>query len=352
MYIYSFKGDENMQKHIIDEIFKCYSVNAIEIQKEPHLIYAAEGVGSCQIYSGEQFKTKKVLWEGGGGTMSIVAVPDYEGYFFASKGFYSMVDSETSAVYLIRYQQGQFKEEKIFDIPYLHRFDVIESENCRYFIGCTLHSGKKDKEDWSHPGKIFIATLPKDLDQKIDVELSVLKEGLTKNHGFNRGRWKGQDVVFVASEEGVMAVMPPIKGENWATEQIFNHPVSDVAAIDIDGDGELEFALISPFHGNQMHIMKQGEQGYESVYTYPITMDFYHAIFAGQIHGKPAFVLGARKDEQQLYMVQYHQEEGFKATLLDQHVGSSNVRIIHINGKDYVMSANRQIGEAALYAMN
>lgn len=341
-----------VEKQLIDEIFKCYSVNAVEIQGETHLIYAAEGDGSCQIYSGENFKNKKVLWEGGGGTMSLVAVPDYEGYFFASKGFYSMVESETSAVYLLRYNGGEFTEVKIFDIPYLHRFDVIDGEDCRYFIGCTLHSGKEDKEDWTNPGKILVAKLPKNLDEEIDVELSVLREGLTKNHGFNRGIWKGQDVALVASEEGVVAVMPPVKKEEWEIETIFDHPVSDVAAIDIDGDGELEFALLSPFHGEQMNIMKKKGDSYESVYTYPIVMDFYHAIFAGEVKGKPTFVLGARKDEQQLYLVQYDQEEGFKTILLDEQVGPSNVRIVRINDRDYIMSANRQIGEAALYLID
>ncbi|WZL82436.1 hypothetical protein QBE53_04850 [Vallitaleaceae bacterium 9-2] len=341
-----------MNKQIIDEIFKCYSVNAVEIYGETHLIYAAEGVGSCQIYSGKNFENKKVLWEGGGGTMSIVAVPDYEGYFFASKGFYSMVDSETSAVYLIRYHQGKFSEVKLFDIPYLHRFDVIDGPECRYFIGCTLHSGKKDKEDWTQPGKIYVAQLPKALEKPIKVELEILKEGLTQNHGFNRGKWKGQDAVFVASKEGVAVVMPPIQAESWKMEQIFEHPVSDVAAIDLDGDGELEFALLSPFHGNKMNIMKKIGNGYESVYSYPVPMDFYHAIFAGIIGGKPSFVLGARKDSQQLYLVQYDKEHGYLSTLIDENVGSSNARIIQIKDKSYIMSANRQIGEAALYTMD
>ena len=338
-------------KQTIDDIFKCYSVNSLNIDGETRLVFAAEGDGSCQIYSGENFSNKEVIWEGGGGTMSLVTVPDKEGYFFASKGFYSMVDSTTSGVYLIRYQDGKFSEERIIDLPYLHRFDIFTINDKRYFLGATLCSAKENKEDWSSPGKLYVAEIPFDLDSEMNIELTVIKEGLTKNHGFNKGTWNGLEAAYVASEEGVLAVMPPQQGnDEWAIEEIFTHPVSDVAAIDIDGDGELEFALLSPFHGDNFKIYKKVDGEYKEVYAYPIYMDFYHAIFAGNINGKPSFVAGARKNDQQLFVIQYDNEtKEFKSILLDEQVGPSNVRIINTKDGDIIMSANRQIGQAAIY---
>lgn len=340
-----------LQKTIIDDIFKCYSVNALTIEGETHLLFAGEGPGICKSFSGSNFTEKKEIWEGGGGTMSIVAVPDHEGYFFASKGFYSMVDAETSGVYLIRYRQGEFVEEKLFDLPYLHRFDVLNIENKRYFIGAALHSGKENKEDWSKPGKLFVAELPMELDQEMSIELTLLKDGLTKNHGFNSGIWKGKRVIFIAAEEGVFAVIPPQQGKaEWELEHIFTHPVSDVAAIDIDGDGEIEFALLSPFHGNQFDIFKKIDGVYQSVYTYSKSLDFYHAIYADTFNGAPTFVIGARKEDMDLFLVQYDQEHKcLKSVLLDTEVGSSNARIIHTREGDIIMSANRQIDQAAIY---
>jgi hypothetical protein len=339
-------------KQIIDDIFKCYSVNALSIDGETQLIFAAEGPGSCQIYSGKDFKSKKTLWgEGQGGTMSVVTVPNTEGYFFVSKGFVSMVESEDSGVYLVRYKDGDFSEERILDIPYLHRFEVVTIGDKRYFLGAALHSGKTDKEDWSNPGKLFVAEIPYDLDSEMKVELKLLKEGLTKNHGFNKGSWNGLEAVYVASEEGVLAVMPPQNGNTeWTMEQIFDHPVSDVAAIDIDGDGELEFALFSPFHGDGVDIFKKIDGEYKSVYTYPKHMDFYHAIYAGKLNGVPSFVLGARKEGMDLFVVQYdHDKSEFVTIVLDTEVGSSNARIINTPNGDLVISANRQIGQAAIY---
>lgn len=341
----------NFNKQIIDDIFKCYSVDSLTIDGETHLVYAGEGPGVCKIYSGKDFNDVKTIWEGGGGTMTLVTVPDQEGYFFASKGFYSMVDSETSGVYLIRYKDGEFVEERIIDLPYLHRFDILTVGKKRFFVGAALHSGKVDKQDWSKPGKLFVAEIPYDLDAEMNIELVLLKDNLTKNHGLNRGVWRGVEVDFVATEEGVFAITPPSEeNEEWKVEQIFNHPVSDVAAIDIDGDGEIEFALISPFHGNQFDVYKKVEGKYISVFKYDKPLDFYHAIYADTFNGVPSFVIGARKEDMDLFIVQYDKEaKMIKSELIETMAGSSNARIIHTNDGDMIMSANRQINQAAIY---
>lgn len=340
------------KKQIIDDIFKCYSVNGLTIAGELHLLFAGEGPGICNLYSGPDFKDKKTLWEGGGGTMSMVTVPDYEGYFFASKGFHSMVDAETSGVFLFRYKDGEFSAERVLDLPHLHRFDVVCIGDRRFFIGAALHSGKENKEDWSNPGKLFVAELPIDLDGEINVELTLLKEGLTKNHGFNTGTWNGTEVAFIASDEGVFAVIPP-QGDNhddWTIEQVFDFPVSDVATIDLDGDGELEFALLRPFHGNQFDVYKKVDGVYKSVFTYHKPLDFYHAIYADTFNGVPSFVIGARKEDMDLFLVQYDKgQKQIRSHLIDTMVGSSNARIIHTNNGDIIMSANRQIDQAAIY---
>jgi len=339
------------EKQIIDDIFKCYSVNALSIDGKTHLLFAGEGPGVCNCYSGVGFKDKKIIWEGGGGTMSIVAIPDYDGYFFASKGFHSMVDAETSGIYLVRYKDGNFSEQRIFDLPYLHRFDVLTIGNRRFFIGAALHSGKADKEDWSKPGKLFVAEIPQDLDGEIQIQLQLLREDLTRNHGFNSGIWKGKESVFIASDEGVYAITPPHgKTRDWSVEQVFSHPVSDVAAIDLDDDGELEFALLSPFHGNQFDVVKKIDGEYKSVFSYEKELDFYHAIYADTFNGVPSFVIGARKGDMDLFLVQYDQKaQVFTSYLIDSGVGSSNARIIHTEDGDIIMSANRQIDQAAIY---
>ncbi len=343
-----------LNKTVIDGIFKCYSCNAIKVDGKTQLIFAGEGPGVLNVYSGDDFTEKKTLWDADnkcGGTMSIVTVPGHEDYFFVSKGFFSMVDGHTSAIYLVRYQDGEFVEEKVTEIPFLHRFDVITVEEKYFLVAASLHSGKVDKPDWSKPGKVYVTELPYDLSQPLNVELTVLVEGLTKNHGFNKGQWNGEEVAFIASESGVLAVMPPQQGRKaWKTEEIFDFPVSDVTAIDLDGDGEVEFALLSPFHGSEFDIYKKVDGVYKSVFKYEKAQDFYHAINADTFNGVPTLIIGARKDPMELFMVQYDKEAAeFKSTLIDTQVGPANARIIHTEQGDILMSSNRQIDQAAIY---
>ncbi len=342
------------EKQIIDDIFKCYAVNSLNIDGEYRLIFAGEGNGCCYVFSGKNFSEKETIWEGGGGTMSIVPIPEKDGYFFASKGFYSMVEATTSHVVLVRYKDDIFTVEKVIEIPYLHRFDILNANEKRYFIGASICSAKESKEDWSSPGKLFVAPIPDDLDGEMNIEVTVLKEGLTKNHGYARGIWNGNEAGFIGSEEGLFVVIPPqFKDDRWRIEQILNQPISDVAVIDVDGDGEMELAIIEPFHGDKFAIYKKVDGEYREVYSYPIYMNFYHAVFSATINGIPSIIGGARRGKQQLFVIQCDKaNNSYKSIVLDEKVGPSNVNIINTKQGDIIMSANREIGQAAIYRIS
>lgn len=341
-----------MQKSVIDKISKCYSVNALQVDGKTKLIFAGEGDGSLSIYEGDSFEKKTVIWDETaqlGGTMTISTVEDKEGYFFVSTGFFTMIQSETSSIYLVRYHNGCYSKVKVCDIPYLHRFDVVRVKNRRYLIACTIHSGKKSPEDWANPGKILVAQLPMDLDRDVSVVPTVLMEGLTQNHGFNRVCENGKISVLVAAQNGVWKVTPPQEEDDaFQVEQIFDFPVSDVCTLDLDGDGALEYGVISPFHGDTFSVYKKTEDGAVRIYEHPKVLDFYHAIYADTFQGVPTFVIGARKLDMDLYMVSWDGEK-IVTNVLETGAGSSNARIVHTGNGDLIMSANRQKDEAAIY---
>ncbi|MFV0439099.1 MAG: hypothetical protein ACK5PS_17090 [Desulfopila sp.] len=339
------------QKQRLGEIFKCYSVNALQTEGATKLLFAGEGPGCGRLYCGPDYREAHTCWDGGGGTMTMVAVEDRPGLFFLSKGFYSMVDCGNSAIYLASWHNGTYTEQHVVDLPYLHRFDVITVEGRRFLLGAALHSGKKDKEDWSTPGRLVVAELPFALDGGFAVQLQEIAANIFRNHGFNRGRWHGKQAVFVSGDSGVMAVLPPQHGNSeWQIEPIFSFPVSDVAGIDLDGDGETEFALLSPFHGDRFEVLKKRAQEYRSIFNYSKPLDFYHAVYADTFNGVPSFVIGARKNDMDLFLVQYdHRAQKCVSHLIDTGVGSSNARIVHTSDGDLIMSANRQIDEAAIY---
>lgn len=343
-----------MQKTVIDRIQKCYSVNALQADGQTKLLFAGEGDGSLAIYEGDSYQKKTVIWDESarlGGTMTICTVEDKEGYFFASVGFFTMIQSESSSIYLVRYRNGEYSRVKVCDIPYLHRFDVLPGDDCRYLIACTLHGGKESPEDWSKPGKILVARLPLDLDGAVSAEPEVLMDGLIQNHGFNRICENGKAAVLVAARSGVWKISPPDSGQTeFGVEQVFDFPASDVCAMDLDGDGALEYGVISPFHGNQFAVYKKAEQGPVKIYEHEKPLDFYHAIYADEFNGVPCFIIGARKLDMDLFRVYFDQKENRVDTeLIETGAGSSNARIVHTPAGDLILSANRQKDEAAIF---
>ncbi|MCP3967417.1 MAG: hypothetical protein GY750_14555 [Lentisphaerae bacterium] len=341
------------RKHYLADIFKCYAVSSVKINGETNLIFAGEGKDAgMYVFSGKNFDKKTTIWENSGGTMSISPLPEKDGYFLASKGFVSMVEAQESHVVIVRYKNGSFSYEKIADLPYLHRFDLLTGEDgTKYFLGATIADYKENKEDWSHPGKLYVSEFPEDLDSNIKLELDVIKDGLTINHGYCKGIYDGVEAGYIGAKEGMFVAIPPkVKGGSWQVEQIMDTPISDMAVIDIDGDGELEIATISPFHGDRFNIYKKINGEYKIVYSYPVYQNFYHTVVSCTLKGKPAFVGGARRNRMQLFVITYDKDkEQFISSIVDEGVGPSNSFVVNENDREIILSANRQIGHATAY---
>jgi hypothetical protein len=341
------------EKKYLDDIFKCYAVSSTKIDGEPCLIFAGEGAdASMHVYRGKDFEEKTTIWEGSGGTMSISPLPEKDGYFLASKGFVSMVDAKESHVVIVRYKDGEFSYEKIVDLPYLHRFDLLTGKDgTKYFLGATIANYKENKEDWSHPGKLFVSEFPSDYDSKIELQLDILKDGLTINHGYCKGIYEGKEAGFIGAREGMFVAIPPeTKGGEWVVKQIMDTPISDMAVLDIDNDGKQEIATISPFHGSEYKIYKEIDGEYKEVYSYPIYQDFYHTVVSCTLKGKPAFIGGARRNRMQLFVITYDEvKKEFVAEVVDEGVGPSNTAVCYTEEGEIILSANRQIGHAAIY---
>ena len=338
-----------MIKKKLAEINKCYATAPLQAGGRPYIVFAAEGDGSVHIFSGEDFETHEVLTEGGGGTMSIVPIPGADGSFLLSRGFYSMVDSKDSTIEIVRFRAGRFQPPVVVGrIPYLHRFGIVTAPDGRmYIVAASLHSFKKDKEDWSHPGFVYTAPFPAECDKDFSLEFLQMDGEYYMNHGFCTASIGGREAAFTTSKEGAFAWFPPHEGSGWIRRQLLSFPASDIAVSDIDGDGHEELAILSPFHGNRCSVFHETEGGYSEIYTSPEDNDFYHAIYAARIDGAPVFIGGARKGVQDLFTLRW--ENGIVLEQLDTGVGPSNVCALNTENGDYILSANRMVGEAAVY---
>ena len=239
------------RRHLADLPF-CYAVSAIEQERRTKLVFASEERGPSYGFDVETF-AKETVWEGPGGTMSIVPLPGMNGEFLAVQGFYPNYNAAGTEIVHASFNGREWQVETPFRLPFIHRFDILERNGTRYIFCCTLDEAKKDYDDWSMPGALYAAELPDDL--PVPIPPTKIADGMTRNHGYwrlNNGKFTS---ALTACDQGVFEVIPPaFNGGEWSIGNILPMPVSDIALCDIDGDGVSELAAIEPFHGDAFTI--------------------------------------------------------------------------------------------------
>lgn len=345
-----------VEKKVIENLNKCYSVAPLHYQGRDHFLVAAEKVDRCLLFDLDG-NVEDTVWSEPGGTMSMVQVPGTDGQFLATHKFYSPNDSKEARIVIVTPRgKGDWEVRTLVNLPHVHRFDILEKNGVRYLIACALKSGHEFKEDWSMPGKVYGAVLPEDLSVYNDqnqLKLEVVQEGMLKNHGYYRVEAEGGPASLVSADNGVFLFTPPAAaGGQWGIEQLLDTPASDAVLVDLDGDGEKELAVMAPFHGEFIRIYKKKEGEYKKVYEYDKPADFTHSIYGGMLCNKPRVVIGHRKGTRNLLAFTFDKEIGdYQVQILDEDCGSANVFKYTNHGKDVIISANREIDQVAMYIL-
>lgn len=342
-----------VNKKVISNLTKCYSIAPLTYGGKQHILVAAEKQDPCYLFDleGNQVDT---VWTQPGGVMSMVQVSGSNGVFLATHKFYSPNDSkEAKIVIATPIEKGNWEIRTLVDLPHVHRFDIVTRNGVNYLIACALKSGHEFKEDWSMPGKVYAAVLPDDLSAYNDdnqLELTVIKDNMLKNHGYYKIYEGDVAHCIISCDSGVYDFVPPAStGESWSIEQLVDEPASDALLVDMDGDGEKELAMISPFHGEHIYFYKKIDGEYKKIYTYD-TADFAHAIYGGTLLGEPTVIIGHRKGARNLLAFTYNNEQAkYEVTVLDEDCGPANVFKFERNGEEVLVSTNREIDEVAMY---
>ncbi|HEY9054663.1 MAG TPA: hypothetical protein VIO60_07575 [Rectinemataceae bacterium] len=340
-----------IEKKALAEINRCYAVARFDVKGTPTVFFATEGEGICEAFDGPDFDRPRRVWDGPGGTMSIVPIPGRDGEFLAVQKFFKLFQWDQACIVWAKPKAGGgFEVRELLRLPYIHRFDIFASGEKLYVLACTLAESKETRDDWTKAGKIYVGELADDWDKPLD--LRVLKEGLFRNHGYARSAWKGRQCGLVTSDQGAFAVLPPDSaGADWTMEQFMDWPISDIAACDIDGDGELEYATIEPWHGEYFRVWKKSGGAWEKVFEHPEVSEFYHVVVEGTLRGEPVFLGGCRRGSQHLFYLHATKKSplSIEAVTIENGVGPSNALIFQDGDRDIIVSANREIGQAALY---
>lgn len=348
----------NIEKKLVTHLTKCYCLAPLCYRDKLHYLVASEKNYSCLLVD-THGNVEEEIWSEPGGTMSMVWIPGTDGKFLATHRMYSPNDSKQASIVLVEPPEhpGPWKVTTLAELPHVHRFDLLTRNGVQYLLACTLCSGRDYKDDWTHPGKVYAAALSPDFPQSVQspLALTVLKDNLTQNHGYCRVKLENTEAGLVTADSGVYLFIPPESPQGqWTIRQLLDKPISDALLVDLDHDGLPELVTLEPFHGDFVSVYHDSPNGYQQVYALDRPFQFGHAICCAQLNGLDCAVLGARKGERDLLAL-YHKgpEPGdYAYTVIDHDVGAANVLYDRVDGKDILLSANREIDEVAYYIIH
>lgn len=326
----------------------CYAVGAVKTEGCTKYIFATDDSGPCYAIDAETGEWE-VVWEGPGGTMSIVPLPGRDGEFLASQNFLPGFSAARARIVRVSRRLGRWQVEPWLELPYVHRFDILERGGVFYFLGCILSDTREERAQWDVPGTLTAAPLspgfaPPD-------HLETIAGGMFRNHGYCRVRRTGYTQAYTACDQGVFQITPPPASSGlWEVRQLLDTPASDVAVCDIDGDGQEELAVIAPFHGDTFSIYHTAGSEYVEMYRYPKPLPFLHAVWGGTLGGRPAFLAGCRGGDREFFRIGF--SDGLlKPQIIEAGFGPSNVAVLSEQGRDVILTANRESHEGALFTI-
>lgn len=324
-----------------DQLDHCYAIMRLQALDRDFIIVASEENQPCYAYDLDNHFKKTTVWSTVGGTMTLVPLPGSLN-FLATQKFYPGFNSRHCRIVKETFNGTGWDQTVIGEFPYIHRFDLIPQpkSGAYWYVGCSIANSKKFTDDWSDPGKVWVGTY--DDEQAKLTNLRALPIRITKNHGYHR--MAGYSLITGA--EGIFRLDYPSQTSDWHLQQLAQKETSDIAAADINGDGQLEYLAIEGFHGSHLRMY---DANFNSVATSKFATPFGHAIWGGEIAGRDYFLFGWRAGKQGLELIKDLQLD---ATLIGEHLGPSNVTVFAKNKQQYLLSANREANEVAVYQIS
>jgi len=335
------------RKERVLEIELGYSVAALELDGTTCLGVGREERGSSFILPAPTFEPVQFC-DGPGGMMSLVPVPGSTTDLVSIMGLFPPFISDGAGVFLHRPVgpiHGEWEQFKLFDLPFAHRMAFLRNEGRCFLLTASVSRHKENPSDWEQPGDVYVAEFTDDAENGLEIT-PVLKD-ITRNHGMLKTIRNGREVLLVTGAEGMFEIAPD-QGD-WSTEQLLDIEISEVALIDLDGDGQEEMVTIEPFHGDTLRVYRRNGHGWEPVYDSPLS--FGHGLWSGTLGGRPAVAVGSRGDGKELLLFRPGTTEPLQLerTVVEAGAGPTNLTSLSYDGVDYLISSNPGFSEVARY---
>lgn len=331
----------NFTKVFEDQLDHCYAVMHLQAQGRDFLVVASEEDQPCYAYDLDRNYKRTVVWPDVGGTMTMVQIPGSLN-FLATQRFYPGFNSAECRIVKEVWNGEGWDQQVVGDFPYIHRFDLVPKADGQgyWYIGCSIANSKKNTDDWSDPGKIWLGEYD-DATGKITNQ-QAMDIRIQKNHGYKRM----DGYSLITGVEGIFKLTWPTAQLDWQLDKLSDRETSDIFSADINGDGQEEYLTIEGFHGPYLRI---SDKDFKTITVSDADTPFGHAIWGGKLGNKEYFIFGWREGKQDLELIT---DDQLSSQLIDRQVGPSNVLVYEKNDQQYLLSANRESNQVAVYMIN
>jgi len=335
-----------VKKKIILQLKNIYTAAAFKLGNEQYIAAGSETEPLVFLHHLESGITEQVE-NCPGGMMALHAFPGNKALLVSIMGLYPPFAGKDAGIYLHQKTSSGWGSRKMTDLSFAHRFELINVSGRDYLVAATVSKDKKEPEDWSLPGEVHVISID-DFTSK-SWESQLIYTGITRNHGMCAVNINGSRKICVSGSEGIFVIQPgPDFG--WSVNRFFDREVSEMAFIDLDGDGKDEMITIEPFHGSALCFYKLAENGWQLKYL--TGLSFGHGLSCGIYHGLPVIIAGNRQGRCNLeaYVPEDLNKGIVKKYVIEEHAASTQTQVFHHGSKSYILSANQGMNQVSLYS--
>lgn len=335
-----------LKKRTILSIENVYTASAFHTSEGQYIGAGSETEPLAFLYDLNSGKAEKV--DGcPGGMMSFLPVPGRAGYFVTIQGLFPPFIGREAGLYLHRRMNRGWVTTRALDLPFAHRCEFLHSNGSTWLIAATVSAYKEDPADWSRPGELH--AIPLENDPELTWTSRIIDTGITRNHGMTRAILDGVETVCISGAEGIFNISYRGEGK-WNLEPLFDSEVSELALLDLDGDGLNELVTIEPFHGDSLNIYKQFKGVWELMFS--DSLSFGHGLSGGIFNGEPVVVAGNRKESLalQIYTIGNLSKGVVNKSVIEEGAGPTQTQVFSCQSVDYILSSNQKKNEVALYS--